>query len=100
MITPDDGSFAKKNLEIVFSDADHGVSDIHSAHHKMHMSMDAPSTKMNMAGVMNTQSGDCSFAATLALTMIFFVVLSLLLRALNPCLISPITWPTVRFLKT
>jgi hypothetical protein len=62
----------------------HSMSAMHGGHHQMHMAMDTSSKKTALPGSMNMQSGDCSFAGTLTLAMIFFVALGWLIRIRNP----------------
>ena len=74
------------------SHADHGMSDMHGGHHTMHMSMDGSSKKTDMSGGMKAQSGDCSFAGTLTLAMIFFVALGWLTRIRRSRFVLPDLW--------
>lgn len=77
------GTFVSKQL-VPASHEGHGMSAMHGGHHEMHMAMDASSKKTDLPGSMNMQSGDCSFAGTLTLAMIFFVALGWLLRIRTP----------------
>lgn len=65
------------------------------ADHEMSMDLSAGSGKQDMAmpGSMQSLFGDCSFAGTLTLAMIFFVVLSWLIRTRNPRFTLPVFWP-------
>ncbi|WP_341521430.1 DUF2946 family protein [Pseudomonas sp. G.S.17] len=69
-----------------------GMSDMHGGHHEMHRPMPASTKKIDMSGSMNAQSGDCSFAGTLTLAMIFFVVLGWLIRTRSSRMILPDHW--------
>lgn len=72
------------NQVVPASHEGHGMSAMHGGHYQMHMAMDASSKKTDLPGSMNMQSGDCSFAGTLTLAMIFFVALGWLLRIRTP----------------
>ncbi|WP_237503424.1 DUF2946 family protein [Pseudomonas syringae] len=74
------------------SHAGHGMSDMHAGHHTMHMSMHDSSKKMDMSGSMKAQSGECSFAGTLTLAMIFFVALGWLIRVRRTRFVLPDFW--------
>nr|WP_258381602.1 DUF2946 domain-containing protein [Pseudomonas syringae] len=74
------------------SHADHGMSDMHAGHHTMHMAMHDSSKKMDMSGSMKAQSGECSFAGTLTLAMIFFVALGWLIRVRRTRFVLPELW--------
>ncbi|KFE54533.1 DUF2946 family protein [Pseudomonas syringae] len=84
-------AFAKEVVASV-SHTGHGMSDMHGGHHEMHMPMQESSKKMDMSGSMNAQSGDCSFAGTLTLAMIFFVALGWLIRTRSPRVGLPLLW--------
>lgn len=47
---------------------------------------------MDMSGSMKAQSGDCSFAGTLTLAMIFFVALGWLIRIRRTRFVLPDLW--------
>ncbi|WP_239987683.1 hypothetical protein [Pseudomonas syringae] len=68
------------------------MSDMHAGHHTMHMSMHDSSKKMDMSGSMKAQSGECSFAGTLTLAMIFFVALGWLIRVRRIRFVLPELW--------
>ncbi len=65
---------------------------MHAGHHTMHMAMHDASKKMDMSGSMKAQSGDCSFAGTLTLAMIFFVALGWLIRIRRTRFVLPDLW--------
>lgn len=60
----------------------HEMSSMGDAHHEMSMdmSMGGSAKDMAMPGSMQSLFGDCSFAGTLTLAMIFFVALGWLIR--------------------
>ncbi|MDG6402072.1 DUF2946 domain-containing protein [Pseudomonas quasicaspiana] len=77
----------------------HGSASMSDAHHEMSMGMSMPmpmdsaSKTMATPGSMQSLFGDCSFAGTLTLAMIFFVALSWLIRTRSPRFIFPSLWP-------
>lgn len=75
----------------------HGTASMSDAHHEMSMDMSMPmdgaSKTMATPGSMQSLFGDCSFAGTLTLAMIFFVALSWLIRTRSPRFIFPSLWP-------
>ncbi|WP_348775216.1 DUF2946 domain-containing protein [Pseudomonas sp. PS01302] len=85
------GAFNSKG-EASASHAGHDMSQMHGAHHQMHMHTEASSKKIDMSGSMTGQSGDCSFAGTLTQAIIFFVALSWLLRGRSPRSALPDIW--------
>jgi ascorbate-specific PTS system EIIC-type component UlaA len=74
--------------------AHHDMSSMSGMHHEMSMdaSMDMSAKNMAMPGSMQSLFGDCSFAGTLTLAMIFFVALSWLIRTRNPRFTLPPLW--------
>ena len=69
-----------------------GMSDMHGGHHKMHMSMDDSSKKMDTSCSMKAQWGECSFAGTLTLATIFLVALGWLIRTRSPRFVLRDLW--------
>lgn len=68
--------------------------------HTMHMGTAKTATpqaadhaKMAMPGSLQSLFGDCSFAGTLTLAMIFFVALGWLIRGRTPRFVFPSLWP-------
>jgi hypothetical protein len=53
----------------------------------------ADHAKMAMPGSLQSLFGDCSFAGTLTLAMIFFVALGWLIRGRTPRFVFPSLWP-------
>ena len=53
----------------------------------------ADHSKMAMPGSLQSLFGDCSFAGTLTLAMIFFVALGWLIRSRTPRFVFPSLWP-------
>jgi ascorbate-specific PTS system EIIC-type component UlaA len=72
----------------------HGGSSMSGMDHDMSAEapMDMSGKNMAMPGSMQSLFGDCSFAGTLTLAMIFFVALSWLIRTRNPRFIFPSLW--------
>jgi len=64
----------------------------HGGHPEMHMPMAGQAKTIDLSGSMNGQSGDCAFAGTLTLAMIFFVALGWLIRTRQPRPVLPTPW--------
>ncbi len=88
------GAFSGKPAAAPSHHEHHGASAMSGMHHEMSMdaSMDMSAKNMAMPGSMQSLFGDCSFAGTLTLAMIFFVALGWLIRTRNPRLIFPSLW--------
>ena len=60
--------------------------------HAMDMASAADHKNMAMPGSLQSLFGDCSFAGTLTLAMIFFVALGWLIRSRTPRFVLPSLW--------
>lgn len=89
------GAFSAKPVVAEPHHEHHGGASMSAAHHAMAMDMSAVQVDKNMAmpGSMQSLFGDCSFAGTLTLAMIFFVALSWLIRTRHPRFVFPSLWP-------
>lgn len=63
-----------------------------SSHASMDMDMSASTGKMDMNASMAGMFGDCSFAGSLTLAMVFFVALGWLIRSRQPRFSLPPVW--------
>lgn len=88
------GTFSAKPAAANAHHDHQGASSMSGAHHEMsiEMPMDHAGKNMAMPGSLQSLFGDCSFAGTLTLAMIFFVVLSWLIRTRTPRFIFPSLW--------
>lgn len=92
------GAFSGKPEAAPSHHEHHGAASMSGADHDMSvaepmsMPMDMSGKTMAMPGSMQSLFGDCSFAGTLTLAMIFFVALSWLIRTRQPRFIFPALW--------
>ncbi len=72
----------------------HGSAAMMSGHTmEMSTANAADHSRMAMPGSLQSLFGDCSFAGTLTLAMIFFVALGWLIRSRTPRFVFPSVWP-------